>query len=229
MANNEKKGMSTNSNTYTLIYASVIVVIVAFLLAFVSSSLKEKQDANVKVDTMKQILSAVGVQSDDTQAEFTKNVKDMLLNEDGSLSENTGDFATTYAKEFKEGRKHVFVANVNGETKYIFPLTGNGLWGAIWGYIAVNADKNTIFGTSLSHASETPGLGAEITTDAFKKQFVGKKVIGAGEVAITVVKNGNAKDTNFEVDGISGGTLTSNGVAAMLKTSLSEYKSFFNN
>lgn len=217
----------TNSNTYTVIYAAVMVIIVAFLLALVSSSLKEKQTANVKLDTKKQILRAVNVVVEDADAEFNANVKDYLY-KNGQLEEvNAADFKTKYGSEIKGGNFHVFVYEKAGDKKYIFPLSGNGLWGSIWGYVSVNSDKNTVCGVDFSHESETPGLGAEITADGFKSQFPGKKVIKNAEVALNVVKNGNAvADPETLVDGIAGGTLTSNGVAEMLKNCLTNYKEF---
>ncbi|MBR1596507.1 MAG: Na(+)-translocating NADH-quinone reductase subunit C [Phocaeicola sp.] len=221
--------MNTNSNTYTIVYASVMVVIVAFLLAFVSSALKSKQDKNIELDTKKQILSALNVRDiKDADAEYNKIIKaDMLLNQDGSLVENTQGFTTAFEKDAKENyRLHVFVADVNGEKKYVVPVYGAGLWGAIWGYVALNADKNTIYGTYFSHASETPGLGAEIATEHFQSEFKDKKVMDGEKVALSVVKNGHVTNAAHEVDGISGGTITSNGVDAMLKTCLEDYKSF---
>lgn len=220
--------MNTNSNTYTIIYASVMVVIVAFLLAFVNSSLRDIQGKNVELDTKKQILSALNVKDvADADAEFKKlEVKDMLMNEDGTLTENTENFATAYEKEAKAGRLHVFEANINGETKYVFPVYGAGLWGAIWGYVALDADKNTVYGVYFSHASETPGLGVEIASVAFQTQFLGKKTLKDNAVALTVVKNGKVADETVEVDGISGGTITSVGVADMLKSCLNNYTKF---
>lgn len=227
-----RKLMNTNSNTYTIIYASVMVIIVAFLLAFVNSSLREAQNKNVELDTKKQILSALKVNDvKDADAEFERLlIKDMLMGEDGTLTENTEAFATAYEKEAKEnGRLHVFVAQVDGETKYVFPVYGAGLWGAIWGYVALNADKDTVYGVYFSHASETPGLGAEIATEPFQQQFVGKKTLKDGAVALSVVKNGKVADAAVEVDGISGGTITSNGVDAMLKDCLKNYIKFLTN
>ena len=221
--------MNTNSSSYTIIYASVIVVIVAFLLAFVSSTLRDKQQKNVELDAKKQILSALNVRNvENVDAEYDKYVKrDMLMDADGNLSENTGAFATAYEKEVKENnRYHVFIAEVDGDTKYIFPVYGTGLWGGIWGYVALDDDKNTVFGTYFSHAGETPGLGAEIATANFQDEFVGRKVLKDGEVALTVVKHGKVADADYEVDGISGGTITSDGVKAMLKNCLDDYKVF---
>ena len=220
--------MNTNSNTYTITYASIMVVIVAFLLAFVSSSLKETQNKNVEMDTKKQILSAVNVKDvTDADAAFQQyGVQDMLLEADGKLVPYTGKFQTSYKGEIAEKRFHVFECKVNEETKYILPIYGAGLWGPIWGYVALNADKETVFGVYFSHQGETPGLGAEIATEKFQGQFPGKKVLANGEVALSVVKNGKVAQPEFEVDGISGGTITSKGVDAMIKDCLKEYTSF---
>ena len=221
--------MNTNSNSYTIIYASVMVVIVAFLLAFVSSSLRETQNKNVQLDTKKQILAALNIKNvEDADAEYQKYVKgDMLMNVDGTLTENTGEFATNYEKEAKEQQRlHVFVCEVDGQTKYVVPVYGAGLWGAIWGYIALNEDKDTGYGTYFSHASETPGLGAEIATEHFQNEFVGKKTLEDGSIALGVVKNGKVEKPEYQVDGISGGTITSVGVDAMLKACLGSYMSF---
>ena len=221
--------MNTNSNNYTIIYASVMVIIVAFLLAFVSSSLKETQNKNVQLDTKKQILSALNIKNvQNVDAEYQKYIKaDMLVTEDGTLTENTEAFATNYEKEAKENKRfHVFVAEVNGETKYVFPVYGAGLWGGFWGYVALNGDKDTVYGTYFSHASETPGLGADIAEVFFQKQFEGKRTLENGAVALSVVKNGKVEKPEFQVDGISGGTITSNGVDAMLKECLSQYIKF---
>ena len=221
--------MNTNSNSYTIIYASVMVVIVAFLLAFVSSSLKDIQNKNQELDTKKQILAALNIREvKDAEAEYNKYVKgDMLMNVDGTLTENTGEFATNYEKEAKEQQRlHVFVCEVDGQTKYVVPVYGAGLWGAIWGYIALNEDKDTVYGTYFSHASETPGLGAEIATEHFQNEFVGKKTLEDGSIALGVVKNGKVEKPEYQVDGISGGTITSVGVDAMLKACLGSYMSF---
>ena len=221
--------MNTNSNSYTIIYASVMVVIVAFLLAFVSSSLKDIQNKNQELDTKKQILSALNIRDvKDADAEYNKYVKgDMLMNVDGTLTENTDGFSISYEKEAKENnRLHVFVCEVDGETKYVVPVYGAGLWGAIWGYVALNEDKDTVYGTYFSHASETPGLGAEIATEHFQNEFVGKKTLENGAITLGVVKNGKVEKPDYQVDGISGGTITSVGVDAMLKSCLNSYLSF---
>ena len=223
--------MNTNSNSYTIIYAAIMVVIVAFLLAFVSSSLKDIQNANVKNDTKKQILSAINVtEVTDADAEFAKyEVKDMLAQADGTLAAYEGEFNTSYKGEIAENRLHVFECKVDGATKYILPIYGAGLWGPIWGYVALNDDKDTVYGVYFNHAGETPGLGTEITTPKFQAPFVGKKVLENGEVGLSVVKAGKVAKPDYEVDGISGGTITSQGVDAMIKDCLKLYKPFMSN
>ena len=224
--------MNTNSNSYTIIYASVMVVIVAFLLAFVNSSLRDLQGKNVELDTKKQILSSLGIKGvQDAEAEFAKVVKsDMVVAEDGTLTPYEGAFVTSYEKDFKEnGRAHIFVCEIEGQTKYVIPVYGAGLWGAIWGYVALNSDKDTVYGVYFSHASETPGLGAEIASAHFQGEFPGKKTLENGEVVLGVVKNGKVEKPDYQVDGISGGTITSVGVDAMLKACLSSYKNFLTN
>lgn len=224
----EKKKLNTNSNAYTLIYASVMVIIVAFLLAFVSSALKDTQNKNVELDTKKQILAALNIYNvQDADTEYNKYVKiDMLVQADGSLNENKEGFSTSYRGEIAAKRLHVFECEVNGEKKYVLPVYGAGLWGPIWGYVGLNEDKNTVFGVYFSHAGETPGLGAEITTIKFQDQFLGKKVMDGASVALGVQKNGKVERPEYEVDGISGGTITSQGVDAMLKDCLKLYEQF---
>ncbi len=221
--------MNTNSNSYTIIYASVLVIIVAFLLAFVNSSLRDLQGKNVELDTKKQILSSLGIKdTEDAESKFAEVVKsDMVVAEDGTLKPYEGTFITGYEKEFKEnGRAHIFICDVDGETKYVIPVYGTGLWGAIWGYVALNEDKNTVFGTYFSHASETPGLGAEIAGEHFQNEFKGKNVMEGNAVGLGVVKNGKIEKPEYQVDGISGGTITSLAVDQMLKNCMGQYTKF---
>lgn len=229
----KKKGLDTSSNTYTIIYASVMVIIVAFLLAFISSVLKPTQDANVENDTKGQILTSLNIDIKApgfNVADEFENVQDMLWN-GTELTPYTGKFLSSYGSAIKAGELHVFVAQANGETKYVLPVTGRGLWGGLWGYIALNADKKTVYGTYFYHESETAGLGARIGERWFQEQFNGKPVF-AGEnteaVALKVVKAGASKAEN-EIDGVTGATLTSVGVSDMVQDGLSVYLSFINN
>ena len=220
--------MNTNKNSYIFIYASVMVIIVAFLLAFVSSALKPIQQKNVELDKKKQVLAALNIFEKDAEAAYNTYVKaDQLLAADGTVAAEQGGFAVENAN-VSETQLPLYVCEVEGETKYVLPLYGAGLWGPIWGYVALNADKETIYGVYFSHAGETPGLGAEITNrDKFQVPFIGKKALNAdGDVVISVVKNGKVQNAEFEVDGISGGTITSNGVNAMLKDGIGLYKAF---
>lgn len=220
--------MNTNKNSYTFIYASVMVIIVAFLLAFVSSALKPIQQKNVELDKKKQVLAALNIFEKDAEAAYATYVKaDQLLATDGSVAAENGGFAVENSAVNAENLP-LYVCEVEGETKYVLPLYGAGLWGPIWGYVALNADKETIYGVYFSHAGETPGLGAEITNrEKFQVPFIGKKALNAdNEVVISVVKNGKVQNPETEVDGISGGTITSNGVDAMLKSSIGLYKAF---
>ena len=229
----KKKGLDTGSNTYTIIYASVMVIIVAFLLAFVSSVLKPTQDANVENDTKGQILTALNMDINangfNVANEFSK-VQDMLWN-GSELVPYTGKFLSSYGAAIKNGELHVFVTEVEGETKYILPVTGRGLWGGLWGYIALNADKQTVFGTYFYHESETAGLGARIGEREFQTKFNCKPLFvgdNLDEIALQVVKAGSSK-SETEIDGITGATLTSVGVSNMVKDGLSAYLSFINN
>ena len=220
--------MNTNKNSYTFIYASVMVIIVAFLLAFVSSVLKPIQQKNVELDKKKQVLAALNIFEKDAEVAYATYVKaDQLLATDGSVTAENGGFAVENSAVNAENLP-LYVCEVEGETKFVLPLYGAGLWGPIWGYVALNADKETIYGVYFSHAGETPGLGAEITNrDKFQVPFIGKKALNAdNEVVISVVKNGKVQNPETEVDGISGGTITSQGVDAMLKSSIGLYKAF---
>ena len=135
------------------------------------------------------------------------------------------------AKAEAERQLPLYVAEVDGQTKYIITMRGAGLWGPIWGYIALNDDKNTVFGTYFSHASETPGLGAEIATPKFQKEFAGKHILNDARdfVSIAVMKPGQIAEGQDYVDGISGGTITSKGVEAMLLKSIGQYEAYLKN
>ncbi len=221
--------MNTNSKSYTIIYASVMVVIVAFLLAFFNSSLLEIQGKKVDIDTKNLILDSLGItEVSDAEAEFNKVVKaDMVVAEDGKLTPYEGAFVTGYEKDFKEnGQSHLFVCEIEGQTKYVIPVYGAGLWGAIWGYVALNEDKNTVYVTYFSHATATPGLGAEIATEHFQDEFKNKNVLDGDAIGLGVVKNGKVEQPEFQVDGISGGTITSGAVDKMLKDCIGQYTNF---
>ena len=224
----KSKGINTNGNVYTIVYAAAMVIVVAFLLAFVSSALKPVQDANVENDTKGQILSALGYDKATVNVgeTYKAKVQDMLF-KNGELVPYNGKFNTVYGSLIKEGELHVFVATTaNGEEAYVIPVTGRGLWGGLWGYIAVDKEKKQVLGTYFYHESETAGLGARIGEKAFQQQFEGRPIFDENEnVALTVVKQG-AGDDRFQVDGITGATLTSKGVGAMVTDGLGAYVEF---
>ena len=221
----KKKGLNTNSDFYAIIYAAIVVVIVAFLLAGVSSALKPMQDENIRLDKMKQILASLHIKDvKDAKAEYAKVVKkDAVINANGNEVKAEGGFDVANDAVTADNLP-IYVCEVDGEEKYVIPMTGQGLWGGIWGYMAVNSDGNTIYGVYFSHASETPGLGAEIAGEKFTKLFDGKSVF-LGDNVIKTVK-GRLSNEAVEVNSISGATITCNGVNAMLDKCLNNYKNY---
>lgn len=231
--------MKTNSNSYTIIYSVIIVVIVAFLLAFVFQALKPMQDANVALDKKKQILNSLNIRDlNDAQADAKYKeviVADRVIDEKGKVllpgtsgGENAG--FKLESKDYKEGKLALYICRVNGETKYVIPVYGMGLWGPISGYIALNADKSTVYGVYFNHESETAGLGAEIKDNkAWQEKFQGKKLFKNGDdkaIALSVEKK--VEDPTTQIDAVTGATLTSNGVRDMLHEALGKYLVFIN-
>ena len=206
--------MKTNSNSYTIIYSAIIVVVVAFLLAFVYQVLKPIQDANVALDQKKQILYSLNIRNlDNATAEADYNK--MLVSE----------------KNVKSGTIYTF--NVDSQIKYVFSVKGMGLWGGINGFIAVDADKSTVFGAYFNHESETEGLGAENKDNSkWQEQFRGKELFTKGNRdAIALYVQKKVTDWKTQVDAVTGATLTSNGVAAMMtdkEKGLGQYIDFLN-
>lgn len=207
----DKKILNTNSNIYTIVYSAIIVVVVAFLLAFISSYLKPAQDVNVALDKKKQILAALNIRglSDNEVAEQYKSIveSDDVINSDNQiLTKGTkgGELVgfKLNSADFKAGRLALYVCKINNETKYVIPVYGMGLWGPISGYIAIDYDKNTVFGAYFTHESETAGLGAEIKDNIeWQKQFIGKKLTkdGVSGIALSVVKRMTLKTNTRNV------------------------------
>lgn len=216
--------MNRDSNIYTIIYASVMVLLVAVVLAFTSQSLRTFQKQNEDNDKRQQILRSinVNVEADAAEAKYNELIREsFLVNEKGEKVD--GDAFAADA----ENLYPVFMADVSGETKYIMALHGAGLWGPLWGYISLNEDRNTVYGADFSHQGETPGLGAEIATASFSSRFAGKKIFVNSEFkSIAIVKPGKSAAGQDYVDGISGGTITSQGVDQMILNSLKGYVGF---
>ncbi len=192
--------LNTNSNAYIIIYSAILVVIVAFLLAFVYQALKPMQDANVALDVKKQILYSLnirGLDGSEAEAKYAEVVKE---------------------EKDVEGQK-VYQCEVNGEKIVVVSMKGMGLWGGISGYMGIKPD-GTVYGAYFNHESETAGLGAEIKdSQAWQEKFIGKKIFGVdGKVVLSIVKK--VEDPATQVDVVTGATLTSNGVDDMIKASL---------
>lgn len=234
--------MNTNSNSYTFLFSLAMVVVVGALLAFAAVSTKERIAQNVKLEKMQNILSTVGieVERDLAEGKYKEIIKEELsLKSDGSVDENTDAFTVDLAKELKkpvdEQRFPLYIAENNGKTFYIIPLRGAGLWDAIWGYLSLSEDLNTVTGAVFDHKRETPGLGAEITTDWFESQFKNEKIFNeSGELTgIAVVKGNNdpsgTRKNDNAVDAISGATITGDGVTKMIQERLSHYLNYIKN
>lgn len=226
--------INKESNIYTIIYIVVLVVLVGSALAYTSISLKDKQQENMAVDKMRQILASLHVvpQKDDVISDFEKYITaGYVVNNSGERIEGDA-FAIDVAAQSKlpSPSRHlpVYEATMpDGARKYVFPVYGAGLWGPIWGYVALDADGSTIFGAYFAHQSETPGLGAEIEKPAFSDQFIGKHIYSGDHlVPVSVVKKGQKPAAGEYVDGISGGTITSKGVGSMLSNCLLPYNNF---
>lgn len=231
--------MNKQSNTYTILYIVVMVLIVGSALALISMLLRDRQQVNADSDKMKQILAAVHIvpEAGDVLTDFHKYIiADPVVDSQGVVVAESGAFDVDVAAESKAAadkrRLPVYVCRIEGDVmKYIVPVYGAGLWGPIWGYVAFDADGATVYGAYFAHQGETPGLGAEIEKPAFSDQFAGKTVFhGDRFMPIAVVKSGQ-KPTGDEdyVDGVSGGTITSKGVGAMLDNCLSPYANYLKN
>lgn len=233
--------MNTNKNSYILIYSAVLVVVVAFLLAFVYAALKPQQDINVALDKKKQILAALNIRNvtDEEAARKYNDVveADMIIDTDANITDTGSKGGEDAAfklnsADYKQGKLAVYVCNVEGQRKYVIPVYGMGLWGPIWGYIALDADKNTIYGAYFNHESETAGLGAEIKdSKAWQEQFKGKRIFleGSDKIAIAVRKPSDIRNPNSECDAVTGATLTSDGVSLMLQECFNKYVKYLKN
>lgn len=240
--------MKNFSNKYIFIYSAVLVAVVAVILSVVAMGLHDKQQANIRNEKMQSLLAAINVEcSRDEAPELYKkycwaegacdtdglflswyNVADEKF-ESGDVRPFDIDLKAEMEK-VKNGGNGLFPVYFfakDGRNCFVIPTRGNGLWGPIYANIALDEDRSTIVGITFSHESETPGLGAEITTPKFCEQFIGKQIMDeTGEVVSVAVKKHADTASKHEVDAISGGTMTSNGVSAMLADGLTFYKAF---
>ena len=239
----------TDSNSYTMIFAVIMVLVVGSLLAFFASSLKPNIDENKRIEKQQNILYAMGInQNDESSAnfvstdiagtEFVKYIKKQLIIQGNKISEDDTAFLIdvkkeqTAAKAGNERRLPLFIGKKEGKVFYVAPIRGKGLWDAIWGYVAM--DENMIVqGAYFDHKGETPGLGANIKQRYFMDDFIGEHLMSAsGDFkGITVAKGNNdpknEEKTDYEVDAIAGATITGDGVSAMIKKDLALYVPYF--
>lgn len=227
--------INKESKLYTIVYIIVLVVVVGSALAFTAISLKDRQTENADADKMRQILASVRVEAPaDSIAEYYTEyiTESYVVDLAGEVVPGADAFAVNVARQAgepgSERQLPVYVASVDGAAKYILPLYGGGLWGPIWGYISVDADGSTIYGAYFAHQGETPGLGAKIAEPDFSDQFRGKQLFKNGEfMPVAVVKSGRHPAGGEDyVDGVSGGTITSKGVGAMIDNCLTPYRNF---
>lgn len=242
--------MNTNGNAYTVIYTTIVVVLVAAILAFVAMTLKPKQDANIKAETISQMLTAAqfytkdecsAMGNDKVLEAYSQNIREAYtINLKGEKVRDLNtevksielqDGLKAQNKNIKDGSDAadlpVYVFNKDGKSVTVVPVYGAGLWGPIWGYIALDEDLQTIVGAYFDHDSETPGLGAKIKDDpSFRAEFIGKKVNVASDPVFSVVKVGTSADENSSVDAITGATMTSKGLGEAIAFWLKAYAPF---
>lgn len=233
--------INKDSNGYTFGFSIALVIVVGVVLSSLAIGLKPRIKANEAVKKKMDILSAIGVESTRKNGEemYEKYVTDSyVISADGEVKENLPEEKTAVKLDIqnqfrdkkieKEDRLYpVFEAEKDGNKVFVLPVVGKGLWGPIWGYLAVADDYQTIVGASFDHKGETPGLGAEIKQSFFEDQFEDEKISKDGEFAeIKVVQNGTGSDDQ-KVDGITGGTITSKGVEEMVNRTMKVYQKYF--
>ncbi len=234
------------SNKYIFVYSTILIVVSAALLSLAAVGLKPFQQKNEDIEKMQQLLSSVGIEStvDNAEAlyaeyfvaEYGVNAKGEVVNSYVSGKQEKGSVrpfkANTKAEmaKVKSGDETasmpIYVCKKDGKNNYVIPVTGAGLWGAIWGNVAIDEDLTTIVGVNFGHASETPGLGAEITNPKFQDQFKQKQIFDNSEVKFVIKKRADMSDP-FQADAISGATITSVGVSDMIRDCLGIYSAYF--
>jgi len=227
--------LNTNSNGYTIGFLVLMVVIVGGALAFVSAVMKPTIDANIELDTKSKILKSVSFEGakKDVLAAYDERITAIAVDAEGNVIDGVDGYDIDLKKEYKKDpteRKYpVFIYKHEGETAYIIPLIGLGLWDEINGYVAFEDDLNTIKGVAYDHVGETPGLGGEITKEYFQDRFVGKKAFDKdGNYALTIYKSGKSPKGVSDVDGLSGATLTTEGMDNMHRNVIPNYQKYFN-
>ena len=219
------------SDAYTIVFTTIITVILGLGLSATADSLRERQILNEQLDIKKNILSVLGYKqetpwtNEEVQILYDSNINEIRIDEVGSVFDEV-DKSDNFAYTIYQSREN------NKVTGYAIPIAGKGLWGTMYGYFAIEPDAETVKGITFYKHKETPGLGAEVDKDWFKNNFIGKKLTDKnGElVSIEVVKGYVSKtdpDALHKVDGISGATITGTGLTTFLKSDLEKYEPYF--
>lgn len=240
------------SNTYIIVFSLILTVVLGGLLSGVSQVLGPTQKKAVELDTKKQILGAIPAEkemlsemtAEEVTARYEQVISSTVTNINGEVVTTDAEGNQLIAEDVNIEKNYklpadkrlfpVFKYSADGNDAYILPTFGAGLWDAIWGYVAISADFNTIQGISLAHRGETPGLGARITEDEIQSRYVGKEILGDNNelVSVTMIKgekNPESKLGPHKVDGMAGATITAVGVNNMLAAYLDYYKNYFDN
>lgn len=228
-----------NSNGYTFIFSILLVVVVGAALAAVAIGLKPIQEINGAIKKKMDILGALGIEctretANDLYDQYILADECVVVSAQGTVIPDLKPEDVDIQKDFrdktldaKDRRYPLYVASIDGEKRYVLPMVGKGLWGPIWGYMAIESDANSIYGAKFFHKSETPGLGAEIAQNFFSDQFKEETISDGGVFKeMKVVKDASGTQP-FRVDGITGGTITSKGVEEMLNRTLQVYVTYF--
>lgn len=248
--------MNTNSNTYTIVYSAIVVILVAAILAYASTALKPMQEANAKAETISQMLVAAHF---DTKENLSKQSNDMILKKysETVVAAFTVNSAGEKVRDLNVGRENpaqieiadnlkaentniksksesiqlpVYILNINEKKVTVLPIYGAGLWGPIWGYIALDEDLTTIIGTYFDHSGETPGLGSKIKDDpSFRARFEGKIIDLNENIIFNIIKGGAPSNMKNAIDAISGATMTTNGLREAINVWLEAYKPYITN
>ncbi|MGB3547180.1 MAG: NADH:ubiquinone reductase (Na(+)-transporting) subunit C [Saprospiraceae bacterium] len=235
--------MKKTSTTYVYIFVVAMTVLVALLLAGVKEATQEQANINENVFNKRAVLAAVAqpleeagivpdeLADDEVLSLFEEKMQQEVLDVNGQpmadIKAESIDMAQERKKDPQQQMRPLYILDANNEKYYILSVRGNGLWDEIWGYVALESDLNTIAGASFDHKGETPGLGAEIKDNpAFAAQFIGKKIYRDEKYVSVLVRKGGAKDDTYEVDGLSGATITADGVTNMLYKGIQAYEPY---
>ena len=240
--------MNTDKNSYTVVFAVIMVAVVGFILAFLASGLRSRIDENERFEKQQNILYAMGINENTpesgvnfvptttVESMFKDFVKEQYVFENGQLTPNDEAYLVDMKKQLSnlknggEAQLPLFIGEKDGEKLYVLPMYGKGLWDAIWGFISVD-EEMVVQGVYFDHKAETPGLGANIKMRFFMDDFAGESLMDGNSYSGIAVAKGNNDPLNNdkednEVDALAGATITGNGVSAMIKETLKVYKPY---